>query len=160
MAAFKNCLQKSFLNSYFSLQQVRYYPRWSHRRPVRVYTSEEYKAIQSGSVQKREEITEKFTPKIESNCETVERIEKATRPLAEKVEAEEVDDFGFEKIKQPKTVNLRRPVHKKEVPTVDMLETVIDPEGNLIYSKMKNKDNRITYVLNGNFGCKTKVIAF
>lgn len=113
------------------MKQVRFYARWSHRRPVRVYTPEEYGTLQKQQVQT-----------------IVERIEKTTVSNQEKQEEQdvEVEDFGFERITKPKTKILRKPLHKKEIKTVDMLETVIDGEGNIIYTKMGNKDTRITYV--------------
>lgn len=152
MSAFKNCLQKPFLSSYLSLQQVRFYARWSHRRPVRVYTPEEYEAAQKqNNVKKCSSETTNILPLPsieENNCETVERVVRAANERTEGAETEklEVEDFGFEKITNPKTCNLRKPVHKKEVPKVDMLETIIDGNGNFVYTKMQNKDTRITYV--------------
>lgn len=150
MAAFKNCLQKPVLKSFLQLQQVRYYPRWSHRRPVRIYTPEEYATVQKENVQKFEEVTHKFKPQLESKCEVTEHVEKITKNKnVEQTDSDdntEVPDFGFKKITQQKNANLRRPIHKKEVPKVDMLETIIDVDGNLVYTKMQNKDTRITYV--------------
>lgn len=154
MTIFKNYVQKSLLNSYLSLQQVRFYPRWSHRRPVRVYTSEEYETIQTKSGHKHDGVNDNsrsgIHSNIQNNCEIVERVEKVTSELSEMAETknEEVEDFGFEKIKQPKTVMLRKPIHKKEIPKVDMLEVTVDAQGNLVYTKMKHKDTRITYVKN------------
>lgn len=141
MAVFKNCLQKPFLSACFSVKQVRFYARWSHRRPVRVYTPEEYETLQKQQFQKQQATT------IDSNCETVERIEKTVKNEEQQEEqGVGVEDFGFERITNPKTKILRKPLHKKEIKTVDMLETVIDGEGNLVYTKMGNKDTRITYV--------------
>lgn len=146
MTTFKYCFQKRLLNSFLNLQQVRFYPRWSHRRPVRVYTPEEYEAIQKGNI-KREKNEDTFTPKIENNnCEIIERITAKNEETAKTDNVSE-QNFGFEKITAPKRVNLRKPAHKKEIPKVDMLETIIDVDGNLVYTKMKDKDIRITYVI-------------
>lgn len=158
MAAFKICIQKPFLSACFSFKQVRYYPRWSHRRPVRVYTPEEYEAMQKQKVQKQEEKPIKpdsiaQNGALERNCGLVERVEKASRKPVEELgrkeeaaEVLEVQDFGFEQISKPRTKNLRKPIPKKVVPTVDMLETIVDGEGNFVYTKMKDKDVRISLV--------------
>lgn len=141
MSAFKKCLQKPFLSSCFALQQVRYYPRWSHRRPVRVYSPEEYEALQKNQTQWREHTNP--LPHSMMAQQSSESLERMTR--SKEVEEDlQVEDFGFERIVKPKTANLRKPINKKPVQTVDMLETVIDAEGNFVYTKMGNKDSRIT----------------
>lgn len=138
-AAFKNYIQKSFLITCLNRQQVRFYPRWSHRRPVRVYSPDEYQALR-----KPQEVMVNKT--IANSCEITEGVEKTNNKTEEQQESLQVVDLGYERIKPPRTLNLRKPTHKKEIAKVDMFETVMDDDGNFIYTKMQNKDIRVTYV--------------
>lgn len=120
---------------------------------MKVFTPEEYENLQKQTTEKRENekpsvVDAAPDAKVGGGYELVERIENVNKSKG-RVEGEasgqdEFEDFGLKPVVAPKKVFLRKPVHKKEPPKVDMFETVIDNEGNFIYSKMKNKDIRIT----------------
>lgn len=96
---------------------IRSYARWTHRRPTRVLINEECD---------------------KNNGNAIEQIDESSI------------DLNQTQLESQKNVDTNKhwPQHvvkqtqKKEV---DMLETVIDPQGNFVYTKMKNNDPRIGF---------------
>lgn len=156
-------MQTAIVNN-LNVQQIRLYARWNHRRPLRVHLPEE-----QDSANERAEINTESTPnhveeanstvlkhvykepikhmKITQHFPDNEQLKsiKTTQRLSGS-EIKYVDDNEEEH--SMKKMNLRKPQQKKKkLGTTDMLETVIDECGNVIYSKMANKDSRITYVV-------------
>lgn len=141
-----NKLLKSVLKSAFISQQVRYFPRWNHRRPLKVFSPEEYEEIekkqeqpQSPKIPKEKDRThaspfDKYGPvKINRNPSNDKKYEQKT-------------DLQYQiKIKNEKPLIANKQKTKTE--TTDMLQTVIDAEGNFIYTKMENNDKRVGTIL-------------
>lgn len=153
MALFKNCVQKLIVSN-LSIQQLRFYPRWSHRTPAKVLNSEDYERTEQKYLEKKE-ITYSQTSNKNNledrinnssyenrqNHHNVHEIEPSTTNL----EDSDKEQIAYKiNLKQSKRVNLRVPNKSKPKSTADMLETVIDKDGNYVYTKMQNKDLRIT----------------
>ncbi|CAH0558144.1 unnamed protein product [Brassicogethes aeneus] len=107
-------------------QQVRFLPRWSHRRPINVLSPE----------QEEKEFEEKHEQKFEE-------VYTTSRDKVERVEKEVKFQVKARKNVAPFTISSKQ---KKPVVT-DVLETVIDSEGNLVYTKMKDNDQRVGTIL-------------
>lgn len=111
-------------------QQVRYYARWTHRRPVKVIPAEKYQNLEDdnySNISKFPRTTVKDGHKI-INMEDVDLISNIP------------EDIVKEKVKPTK-----KHVNVKKVKVTDMLQTIIDADGNVVYTKMQNKDFRIGY---------------
>ncbi|CAH1973049.1 unnamed protein product [Acanthoscelides obtectus] len=129
-----------------SFQQIRCLPRWNHRRPVKIIASDEYDEERDTQIKPKhhehkneEEI--KSPSKINWNppkpaTKILEEIKQATKPKEYKVKAN---------IK-PITITKKKTVSKK-AGSFDMLETIIDKDGNFIYTKMANNDPRISAIM-------------
>lgn len=140
------------------INQSRYYARWSHRRPRRVLTTEEYNnenndaATSSTSEEKIIELDMKtdimrqprskdysvpqqsktnWTPKFNkpNSIINLEELDKKSDTIHYKIER---------KVYKKKKVSYN--MNNKATQTTDMLETVIDANGNFIYTKLKDND--------------------
>lgn len=118
-------LVNKILNNNFkkvsNFQQVRHIPRWSSRTPKRVFLPEN--------------VEEVFDP----NCS-----HERSNVLKDK-EIPMSFNTNFKKLENDVKFPTLRNMKKKEE-TTDMLETIIDSEGNLVYSKMKDNDPRVACV--------------
>lgn len=170
--------------------RIRHYPRWTHRRPIRVYESEEQENLERRNIDssnqtiKEETVLKDADPDyLAAVAEIKSRISKpnesASQQILKNIKEKNIKtnykigkdfisevsykhlpgrntvsdgndyegfDFESETANKTKQVNLRKPLkmQPKKIETTDMIETVIDKDGNLIYTKMKNKDNRVT----------------
>lgn len=163
-----------FPNDSFTFCQVRWLPRWQHRRPGRVIAAEDYDEntdskkkitddsqeifMESESIQRPDEsieahnygdITDIKKKKYQSNPKPMkESYEKIAwkQPKADKKVSEISTNQRISPHKAPLTISKSGQLEKVKT-YVDMLETVIDEDGNFIYTKMKNKDTRIVSIL-------------
>ncbi|EFA10621.1 RNA methyltransferase-like protein 1 homolog [Tribolium castaneum] len=128
---------KNALKSQIVVSQVKFYSRWSHRRPLKVYSPEEYEEMEKKAQDGNDEssIFDKYGG-LKTSWERA-KIEKDTnKPV----------DYQIKSKKDKKPLVATK--QKSEVKsTFDMLETVIDNEGNFIYTKMKDNDRRISSIL-------------
>lgn len=147
MALFKNCVQK-VIASNLQFQQLRFYPRWSHRQPAKVLDPKEYENIERQHLDGKEKIVTKSSS-LNTN-KHYNRSVSDVDPLTMKLQQKDIDDnehIAYKiDLKQIKKVKLRVPNTSNVKSTTDMLEAAIDKDGNYVYTKMKNKDLRITYV--------------
>jgi hypothetical protein len=137
MAGGLNNLLRSALRANLVVQQVRFYPRWSHRRPVKVHTPEEYEKVEKKSQSKggAETVFDKYGGLKTTWNKPKEEEEGTDKPIKYKIKSKKVGK------------SLVATYQKSEVKSnPDMLETVIDGEGNFVYSKMKDNDQRVGYV--------------
>lgn len=103
-----------------NFQQKRCIPRWSSRTPKKVYLP--------GEIENEVDIEQI------SNEDRVTSSNKFEVPLS----------FSFnskQSVSQQKVPTLRK--MKKQSTTTDMLETIIDCDGNLVYTKMNDNDSRV-----------------
>lgn len=123
---FKPCFIKLIQNTVN--QQIRFYPRWSHRTPVRVIPPEKL---------------QKTIPDVEN-----EEIShhKSSSIIKDKHPIIDIDELNS--LTEPFNVKstTSNKSQKKKTHTTDMLETVIDAEGNIVYKKLKNNDSRVGYL--------------
>ncbi|KAF5292010.1 hypothetical protein FQA39_LY14127 [Lamprigera yunnana] len=107
-----------------SLAKVRRYSRWTHRRPQRVlFDGEDGDTKESIQKEPKSQPQQKWLP-------------KSLQALATK----DNDKFSKKKTKSKiKTINTKE--------SVDMLDTVIDNEGNLVYTKLSNDDPTISKLM-------------
>lgn len=133
MLCVTNPLLKRGLKHGFSVFQVRFYSRWSHRTPLKVYTPEEYEEIEKKSHGKKNEslVGEQLGGLKTSWQRTNDKKESQTKLV----------DYQIKSRKDPKPLIATK--QKSEVKSVDMLETVVDSEGNFVYTKMKDNDSRV-----------------
>lgn len=151
-------LPKILFNSNVKLsvnfQQTRTFPRWAHRRPLRVLPSLEEQE-KANTVQNHKNIYEES---VESD-KTGPKIKWRT-PLQEKSNInkkyslinENIDKGAVQyKIKpaDPLTISTSglKKAKAKKVESFDILETIIDGNGDLVYTKMKNNDSRISHIM-------------
>lgn len=156
-------------------QTVRYLPRWHSRRPARVIPGEEYDEENDRPVKPQKPLKEEFicnegieelSIRTEAISEPIRNVKRATKPRYYKPDIE-YDANSKIKWRQPKSVtnetNNHKPVTYKlssdtkpltiskqnmvKKKTFDMLETLIDSDGNFIYTKMKDNDSRVTNLL-------------
>lgn len=118
----KTCVIKLIRNS--TKQQIRHYPRWSHRIPARVILPEE-------------QLPNHAAP--EDNYKKFNSAEPRIKDGNNIIDIDEVDALS-ENVENPKKKQFKKKI------TTDMLETVIDWNGNIIYTKMKDNDPRIGFV--------------
>ncbi|XP_068899156.1 rRNA methyltransferase 3, mitochondrial [Tenebrio molitor] len=138
MAGGLNNLLRSALRTNLVVQQVRFYPRWSHRRPVKVHTPEEYEKLEKKSQSKggAETVFDKYGGLKTTWNKPKEEEEGTDKPIKYKIKSKKVGK------------SLVATYQKSEVKSnPDMLETVIDGEGNFVYSKMKDNDQRVGTIL-------------
>ncbi|XP_044265741.1 rRNA methyltransferase 3, mitochondrial [Tribolium madens] len=137
MSCVISSLIKNALKSKVVVLQVRFYPRWSHRRPLKVYTPEEYEEMEKKPQGGNDEssIFDKY-----GGLRTSWNRAKNEKDTNKSV------DYQIKPKKEKKPLIATK--QKSEVKSsVDMLETVIDNEGNFIYTKMKNNDQRVSSIL-------------
>lgn len=104
--------------------KVRYLPRWATRTPKQVFLPEALKNTFENNKMKSQ-LKEDNQLLLENNTNKIRRDRNYDRKL----------------------MTVRTQKLKKE--KVDMLETTIDSDGNLIYTKMGHKDARISNILSG-----------
>lgn len=124
---FPSLIRRSRIN----FQQIRHLPRWQHRRPIRVYENEE-------QAEKGIPLKENILPEPEPE------VLKTKEPSQFKIKWNRPNNVEKLKPDVPLTINSKKP---KKTPTVDMLQTVIDKDGNFIYTKMANNDPRVGSLL-------------
>ncbi|KAF2883860.1 hypothetical protein ILUMI_22329 [Ignelater luminosus] len=138
------------------INQSCYYARWSHRRPRKVLTTEEYNNIENKNdvtiSTSEEKIIEldmhtnilpqqsktKWTPKINKPNDIInlEELDKKSDAVHYKIEP---------KVSKKKKVSYN--INKETTKTTDMLETVVDANGNFVYTKLKDNDPSISQLL-------------
>ncbi|KAJ8969850.1 hypothetical protein NQ317_017470 [Molorchus minor] len=119
--------------------QVRFLPRWTHRRPIRVIPAEEYdKNVDKPKIIKVKPVSGDIT---ENHGYTLFPSSSRSR-ASENFSTEH--NSQTRKIPKPLTISKIRNESGKQF---DMLETVIDGDGNFVYSKMKNNDSRVGSIL-------------
>lgn len=131
---FKSALSRFVISNQRYNQCPREYARWTHRRPKRVLTQEKFEE----SERKDENLSpEEGLGKIDWKHPVVDNTAvKTLRQL----------DSLSDSVVQYKIVStkLRKP---KQMPAVDktrdMLQTVIDGEGNFVYTKLGNHDPKV-----------------
>nr|XP_023020610.1 rRNA methyltransferase 3, mitochondrial [Leptinotarsa decemlineata] len=131
-----NIFCQSFLklSAYKKITKLNCQVRWSRRSPIRVIPSEEYDEVED--VPLRTKISSK-----EYNAD-VSPLRNNSRYNLSKYNPRS-------KTFKPLTIskssqNVRE---TKKYTTVDMLETIIDSDGNCVYTKLKNNDSRISSIL-------------
>ncbi|XP_045475340.1 rRNA methyltransferase 3, mitochondrial [Harmonia axyridis] len=107
-----------------NLQQLRYIPRWSSRTPKKVYMPEEINEIEKES----KTYDERIIP--DDKLDSIPNLSLETRNS-----------------KPKKKLPTLRKLKNKEEKQNDMLETIIDSDGNLVYTKMNNNDSRVARIL-------------
>lgn len=142
--ALNNRLYGNLLTSikfYFSHQHVRNLPRWSHRRPLQVISPEDYDQVTDKKKPAVPEITEELMNKTISK----EKINwKRPKP---QVSPEKNQPLEFAiKSHSTKPLTIRKS-NEGKYKSADMLETVIDQDGNFIYTKMDDNDVRIGNIM-------------
>lgn len=120
-------------------QQFRSVPRWSHRRPAQVIEPEEYdKATDKKKAVKqaisKEFVQENLLSNTKINWKHPKREDSKTEPI-----------FHY-KIDSVKPLSMKKSNASKHKP-IDMLETLIDEDGNFIYTKMDDNDVRISMIM-------------
>ncbi|XP_063925086.1 rRNA methyltransferase 3, mitochondrial [Zophobas morio] len=137
MASTLNIFVKNALKSHVITQQVRFYPRWGHRTPIKVYTPEEFQEMENKQHNPPEK---KIFEKYGAFKPAWERSKNVT---------EDSPDGLKYKFKTKKSDKPLIATHQKSKvsTTTDMLETIIDKDGNFIYTKMKNNDQRVGKIL-------------
>lgn len=139
-------------------QQIRYLPRWSHRRPVRVIPAEEYDEAKDTQIRKQVISPEgydviKDTYIQKPLIKTVEKEQNIkinwnkSRGSSLKYEKEKISQKSSHFKTKSSNASKSLSIAKSKKETVDMLETTIDAEGNFIYTKMKDNDSRISSIL-------------
>lgn len=116
---FKICINKVLETS--GKLQIRHYSRWSHRKPTQTIFSE-------NSQERSHKI--KNVQKHKNEC------------LINLNELDAVSEH---------VMHLKKGAKKGTVPkkiVTDMLETIIDLDGNIVYTKMKDNDPRVGYAQN------------
>lgn len=123
------CLKRSLKHFEFSAD-IKSYSRWSHRRPIRILPSEEEQHIIEITVDKNLE----DNMKLEQNKITDIQWRHALPNESES------------NTTQTRPVR-RSHVKKKDAKTsYDMLQTVIDSDGGFVYTKLPDKDAKLTLV--------------
>ncbi|KAK4876211.1 hypothetical protein RN001_012633 [Aquatica leii] len=131
----KNSIIK--LLKFNNLKEVRSYARWSHRRPRRVLTNEESDDLNQIEDHSTKNETKQLPQRpLKSNWIPVD-LKSSLEPKVTEKEGEKMK-------KRKKQLKIQTPMSKE---TVDMLETVINAEGNLVYTKLKNNDRIISQLL-------------
>ncbi|RZB40471.1 RNA methyltransferase-like protein 1 [Asbolus verrucosus] len=135
---------KTALKSKLISQQVRFYPRWSHRRPLKVYTAEEY-----DEMEKKQQSGEKPKNEKQPNFSIFEKYGNSKINWDRAKDSKEGTSGAVKyKIKPKKMAKPLIATHQSsKIATTDMLETVIDGEGNFVYTKMGNNDRRVGTIL-------------
>ncbi|CAH1155363.1 unnamed protein product [Phaedon cochleariae] len=140
MSSFQRLLLPILSNSNQFMQcQVRHLPRWKFRSPVNVIPAEEYDEIQDKPKTSKFQIDDEYPhQELLSDQQNLSTKNKETAlNYALKSHA-----------KKPLTISKNNQAHiKAKITTTDMLETIIDEEGNFIYTKMQNNDSRIGSIL-------------
>ncbi|VEN34557.1 unnamed protein product [Callosobruchus maculatus] len=138
------CLRLVFskTNKPTNFQQIRCLPRWNHRRPVKVIASEKYDEERDTEV-KQKHHKEDHKPTVKNPTKI-----KWRQPILGPRILDDNKSIEY-KIKadiKPLTIKKQKTDSKKAAP-FDMLETVIDADGNFVYTKMQNNDPRISAIL-------------
>ncbi|KAL3267785.1 hypothetical protein HHI36_006914 [Cryptolaemus montrouzieri] len=121
-----------------SYEQIRSIPRWASRVPKKVYLPEETEPLDTVL---RENNKPEHKKRNSFNYPTTFSFQG--KEIAE-TSGNNVDNKSVRREKL-ETLTLRKAKKKEE--TSDMLETIIDGEGNLVYTKMNNNDSRIAQIL-------------
>ncbi|XP_044754041.1 rRNA methyltransferase 3, mitochondrial [Coccinella septempunctata] len=108
-----------------NFQQIRYMPRWSSRTPKRVYYPEEME----------KDVEMELIPSKDKK----EPPQKSDYPIS--------FSFNSKQMKSEQRMPTLRKMKKQKESTTDMLETIIDGDGNIIFTKMKDNDPRVARVL-------------
>ncbi|KAG5894925.1 hypothetical protein JTB14_008884 [Gonioctena quinquepunctata] len=107
--------------------------RWTHRSPIRVIPSEDYDEIEDTiktNKQAFDEMKQTHMQAVSPKSRYGENLVKNNRDV------------------KPLTISKRNLINKQvKKTTVDMLETIIDSDGNFIYTKLKDNDSRIGSIL-------------
>lgn len=128
--------------------QIRNFPRWEHRRPVRVFQNEEeaerghqspvaklLKDERDDLERENLERDDALSPKYQINWKRPDL--KMKEPHSK---------INYKGNASPLTISSKIEKPRKQQPAVDMLQTVIDSDGNFVYTKMANNDPRVGYV--------------
>lgn len=115
-------------------QYPREYSRWAHRRPKRVLTREEFESsetkVQNGSPEESFEKIDWKHPVVDGTAvKTLRQLDR----LSDSAVQYRVVPMKIRKSKQKQEVDS----------TTDMLQTVIDEEGNFVYTKLGNHDPKV-----------------
>ncbi|KAK5645438.1 hypothetical protein RI129_006738 [Pyrocoelia pectoralis] len=123
MNCFTKTAFKAFHGNVIYLQSLRSYARWSHRRPRRVLTEE----------------GELFEP---TNTPNVPETEPPPRWVPKTLEPSIQSRDVQRSRKKPKYT-----ITKSSSKTTDMLDTIIDSDGNLVFTKLKDNDSNVSQLL-------------
>ncbi|XP_060527606.1 rRNA methyltransferase 3, mitochondrial [Cylas formicarius] len=125
-----------------SKQQVRSLPRWAHRRPVKVIAADEYDIKNDAEINIQQQ-----TSSVEKRSTGYSKIQwKHTVKSAKSDDVVKETRRKFKSVK-PLTIVSSASSRAKPTGTADMLETIIDGDGNFIYTKMGNNDFRIAKLM-------------
>ncbi|XP_018563621.1 rRNA methyltransferase 3, mitochondrial [Anoplophora glabripennis] len=125
-------------------QQIRYLPRWSHRRPVRAIPAEEYDEAKDIQIRKPliKTAEKEQNTKINWNQSRINSLKSENETISEK------PPHKTKTGKKTKPLSISKVTKSKSnKEAIDMLETIIDQDGNFVYTKMKNNDSRISSIL-------------
>lgn len=127
----------NFLKIVSKTSQVRYVTRWEHRRPKKVYNAEDY-------VETEEEL-----PKVSPLKKTSRRFEAPENREPESGGSLIKTSFNFKarssRLTKPLVASFQKTEPTKSTVKTDMLQVVFGEDGELVYTKMKDKDTRIGY---------------
>lgn len=126
-------------------QQIRNVPRWTHRRPVQVIAPEDYDEV----VDKKKPATPEVTEDVfQENVLSKTKInwKQPNQKFSERKSGGKVESVKYA-IKTPEKPLTIKKTHLIKRTTVDMLETVLDEDGNFIYTKMDDNDLRISNIM-------------
>ncbi|KRT80350.1 hypothetical protein AMK59_6432 [Oryctes borbonicus] len=111
-----------------SSRQVKNYGRWTHRRPVRILPSEEHS--DSNTIE-----TDANHNEVNVKTSKASSIQWRHAPIKETLND------------KPKLKETLSKLNIKKESSYDMLQTVIDSNGEFIYTKLPNKDCRVISIL-------------
>lgn len=111
-------------------QQIRYYSRWTHRKPVNVIPPEKYQNMENDEDYSEERKISPSTVKEGHNIVNMDVLDSMSNPYENN-------------IKEKKPQIKKKQVHVPKKKPIDMLQTVIDANGSVLYTKMQDKDIRI-----------------
>lgn len=125
---------------------VRTYARWSHRRPLKILSSDQRDGSVSVSLKNEKIKTETLPEENMVKRQFKHKLLKyATMDYKSQYNDSNQNLIDLDKIDAQRNEALPKKnitvASKKK--SVDMLETVIDENGNFIYTKMKDNDSRI-----------------
>lgn len=116
--------------------QLRFYPRWTHRKPLKVLSPEEYKTQELDYTKETKTVNQ--DNKIKWKHSTESKHDVGNNSDLKIIDLDELDFKSNVNKHKPK---IKKPLAKKTV--TDMLETIIDANGEIIYTKMQNNDPRV-----------------